>query len=182
MDGARFANALVALGVLAGRDDLAGRRRRALVRRDQERRARLRGGGVLRQGRARRLSLLRKRGGHTLSKGRLLGAQMAAYLEDGLWLDSPRAPTPRARRLSEGLVALPGVRWPGRPQANEVFVVAPTSGSRPGARRARFSTMADPRRSRRSGRRAGETLVRLVTSFETSDAEIDSFLALARAR
>jgi hypothetical protein len=30
---------------------------------------------------------LRKRSEHTLSKGRFLGAQMTAYLENGHWLD-----------------------------------------------------------------------------------------------
>ena len=50
MDGARFANALVRLGVTPAQSDLAGGRRRALVRRHQGRRARGRGGGVLRSG------------------------------------------------------------------------------------------------------------------------------------
>ena len=115
MDGARFANALVSLGCSPARDDLARRRRRAVVRRDQERRARLRGGGVLRSSaKAESFPYLRKRGGHTLSKGRLLGAQMAAYLEGGLWLDLAARANAAARRLFDGLVALPGVRagWP----------------------------------------------------------------------
>ena len=38
MDGARFANAVARLGMQPGRDELAGRRRHHVVRRDQERR------------------------------------------------------------------------------------------------------------------------------------------------
>jgi len=123
----------------------------------------------------------RKRGGHTLSKGRFLGAQMEAYLEGGLWLNLARRANAAARRLSEGLLSAPGVRraWPT--QANEVFVVAPTvrveSWRAAGARfydwptRALASDLAPG---------PGETLLRLVTSFETSDSEVDALLALAR--
>ena len=48
MDGARFANALVALGCTPGRADLEGRRRRAELRRHQERLPRGRGGDPVR--------------------------------------------------------------------------------------------------------------------------------------
>ena len=85
MDGARFANALVASGSpaemtwRAGIDALSfGATKNgalaceAVVFFDPER--------------ARQFAYLRKRGGHTLSKGRFLGAQMEAYLKDGLWL------------------------------------------------------------------------------------------------
>ena len=50
MDGARFANALVAQNVVAGRADLEGGRRRAFIRRHQEWRHECRGRGVLRSG------------------------------------------------------------------------------------------------------------------------------------
>ncbi len=79
------------------------------------------------EARAEAFPFLRKRGGHTLSKGRLLGAQMAAYLEDGLWLDLAARANAAARRLFDGLVALPGVRAALAGEANEVFVIAPTS-------------------------------------------------------
>ena len=67
----------------------------------------------------------RKRGGHTLSKGRFLGAQMEAYLEGGLWLDLARRANAPRRGSPRGSLAAPGVRrgWPT--EANEVFVVAP---------------------------------------------------------
>ena len=87
MDGARFANAVVGLGVSpadmtwrAGVDALSfGATKNgalaceAVIFFDPDRAA--------------SFPFLRKRGGHTLSKGRFLGAQMLAYLEGGLWLD-----------------------------------------------------------------------------------------------
>jgi threonine aldolase len=183
MDGARFANALVSLKCSpaemswrAGVDALSfGATKNGALACE----------AVIFFDRARAESFpyLRKRGGHTLSKGRLLGAQMAAYLEGGLWLDLAARANAAARRLLDGLVALPDVRaaWPT--QANEVFVFAPTS--RLAAWRAGGAVFYDwPTRGVPPERaaRPEETLIRLVTSFETSDAEIESFLALARER
>ncbi len=183
MDGARFANALVSLKCSpaemswrAGIDALSfGATKNGALACE----------AVLffDSTRAEAFPYLRKRGGHTLSKGRLLGAQMAAYLEDGLWLDLAARANAGARRLFDGLVAQPGLRaaWPA--EANEVFVVAPTA--RRATWRAGGAVFHDwPTRGVRPEQSPGpdETLVRLVTSFETTQAEIDSFLALTRAR
>ena len=156
MDGARFANALVALGCTPaemtwrlGIDALSfGATKNgalaceAVVFFDKPR--------------AESFPYLRKRGGHTLSKGRLLGAQMAAYLENGLWLELAARANALARRLSEGLVALPGLRavWPT--EANEVFVVGADGAPRGVARGRRgVPRMADARRRARARARAG---------------------------
>ena len=121
----------------------------------------------------------RKRGGHTLSKGKFLGAQMEAYLAQDLWLRLARRANASARRLMDGLVALPGVRQAWPLQANEAFVVAPEAMVKAwreeGARFYEWSTRAlAPDRTPR----AGEALLRLVASFETGDEEIDRFLAI----
>jgi len=182
MDGARFANALVSLGCSpaemtwrAGIDALSfGATKNGALACE----------AVLFFDRARAESFpyLRKRGGHTVSKGRLLGAQMTAYLENGLWLDLARRANAAARRLFDGLLATPGVRaaWPC--DANEAFVVVPTA--RLAAWRVEGAVFYDwPTRAVAPdlAPRPGETLIRLVTSFETSDAEIDALLALARS-
>ena len=122
----------------------------------------------------------RKRGGHLVSKHRFLAAQLDAYLADNLWLDLARHANRMADRLAEGLRAA-GIKpaWPV--EANEVFVP--------------LSVEAD-RRLRDKGALyhpwyvgslpAGfliapeATLVRLVTSFSTTEAEVDQFLAIAR--
>ena len=103
--------------------------------------------------RAANFAFQRKRGGHTLSKGRFLGAQMEAYLADGLWLRLAERANSSARQLARGLAATPGVRiaWPT--EANEVFVVAPNAMVEHGARPARGSTSGPRDRSRRRTRR-----------------------------
>src|SRR5262249_61957761 len=52
----------------------------------------------------------RKRGGHLLSKMRLISSQLDAYFADGLWLDNARHANAMARRLVAGLTALQGVQ------------------------------------------------------------------------
>ena len=69
---------------------------------------------------------LRKRGGHTLSKGRFLGAQMEAYLKEGLVAAAGRARQRRGEtveRAAFGARPASGIAWPT--EANEVFAVAP---------------------------------------------------------
>ena len=60
----------------------------------------------------------RKRGGHLLSKGRYLAAQLLAMLEADLWLDNARAANAVAARLAAPL----GKRLVRAVEANEVFV------------------------------------------------------------
>ncbi len=121
----------------------------------------------------------RKRGGQTLSKGRFLGAQMEAYLTDGLWLRLAERANASARRLARELGATEGVRLAWPTEANEVFVVAPKAmidrWRAAGAVFHEWSTRAiAPERAPRRG----EALVRLVTSFETASSEIDQLLSV----
>lgn len=60
----------------------------------------------------------RKRGGHLLSKGRYLAAQILAMLEDDLWLANARAANAGARLIAE--VAPDRLVYPA--EANEVFI------------------------------------------------------------
>jgi threonine aldolase len=131
--------------------------------------------------RTRGMSERRKRGGHLLSKHRFLAAQMEAYLADDLWLDLARQANRMADRLAEGLAEI-GIKpvWPV--EANEVFVPLSAEADRrlkgAGAMYYPWSTASMP---------AGlflppnMTLVRLVTSFSTTEAEVDRFVALAGA-
>ena len=82
-----------------------------------------------------------------------------------------------ARRLARGLAATPGVRiaWPT--EANEVFVVAPNAlVERWRAAGARLYEWTTRSLAQENAPRAGETLVRLVTSFETASSEIDGLI------
>ena len=125
----------------------------------------------------------RKRGGHTLSKGRFLGAQMEAYLRDGLWLELAEQANAAAKRLSAGLSKAPGVRLAWPTETNEVFVIAPKAMvSVWRAAGAAFHEWSTRSMASDCAPREGEALLRLVTSFETTPGEIDRLLALCGRR
>jgi threonine aldolase len=130
MDGARFANALVAAGCSpaemswqAGVDVLTlGGTKNGLL-------------GVeavilFDPARAWEFELRRKRGGHLFSKHRYLSAQMEAYLADDLWLDLAGRANARAGELARGLADLPGARLAHPADANMVFAAWPRAWHR----------------------------------------------------
>jgi threonine aldolase len=124
----------------------------------------------------------RKRSGHTVSKGRFLGAQMVAYLEGGLWQELAAVANKRAARLAEQLSTIPGVRLAWRAEANEIFVVlsAPVDKAlkAAGGHYYEWSLRDYPADVIPPGET--EVLVRLVTSYATQEADIDAFIAVAR--
>ena len=125
------------------------------------------------------MSERRKRGGHLVSKHRFIAAQSEAYLAGDLWLKLARHANAMADRLAEGLLraGLAPV-WPV--EANELFVLLPRPASeRLKAKGASFypwTTDSLPAAVKAS---PDEILVRLVTSFATTTAEVDEFVAIA---
>lgn len=109
-----------------------------------------------------------KQRGALLAKGRVLGAQFAALLEDGLYLQLARHANAMAARLADGLRAA-GVAFLGEPVTNQVFPILPDATI--DHLRARFAfhvwTRVDADRS----------AIRLVTSWATPEAAVDGFLA-----
>lgn len=69
--------------------------------------------------------LRRKRGAHLFSKHRYLSAQMEAYMEDDLWLDLARKANASGQRLADGLRATNAVTFPYEPEANMMFFDMP---------------------------------------------------------
>ena len=131
---------------------------------------------------ARDFAFRRKRGGHTLSKGRFLGAQMSAYLQGGHWLDLARHANAMADRLAQGLATCPGVRLPWPCEANEVFAILPRAAD--GALKAAGALYYHwGNRGLPTDRapQADEVFVRLVPSFATKPQEVDRFLEVVRA-
>jgi threonine aldolase len=118
MDGARFANALAATGESpadvtwrAGVDTLSfgftkngGLNAEALI--------------LLRTELAEEVEVRRKRGGHLLSKGRMLAAQILAMLDGNLWLENARL----ANAAAQALAAAAGKRLVYPVEANELFL------------------------------------------------------------
>ena len=104
-----------------------------------------------------------KRAGHVASKMRFQSVQLTAYLTNGLWLDLARRSNAAMARLSAGLRSL-DVEFLNEPDVNMLF--------------ARLDPAAVDRMAE-SGllfyRQTTDT-VRLVTSFQTTDEEIDEAL------
>lgn len=120
----------------------------------------------------------RMRGGQLMSKSRYLGAQMQAYLEDGLWLDNARRANALAGKLAEGLRQVKAIRIPFPAEANEVFAVMPRGlYERLQAAGARFYEWSPESLGDRIG--ADEVFVRFVLSFATPEKDVVRFLDLA---
>jgi threonine aldolase len=182
MDGARFANALVALGCSPA--EMSWRAGIDVLSFGATKNGALACEALLffNRAKAEAFAFQRKRGGHTVSKGRFLGAQMNAYLHDGLWLRLAKRANQAADRLARGLESIPGVRlaWPR--QVNEVFPIAPRGAIPPlkaaGAKIYEWTSRAV---APSAAAKESETFLRLVCSFETTDAEVDQLIAIVRA-
>jgi threonine aldolase len=124
----------------------------------------------------------RRRGGQLISKHRFLSTQWEAYLANDYWLALARHANEMADRLAQGLAAA-GLTpvWPV--EANEVFV-ALSADADCRLRAAGASYYPWPTDSLPSNvpLTPTETLVRLVTSFATSQEEVDRFIAVAHGR
>jgi len=169
LDGARFANALVATGASpaemtwrAGIDILSfGGTKNGLMGVEAV--------VIFDPARAWEFELRRKRGGHLFSKHRYLSAQMEAYLEDGLWLRLATHANAMGARLAAGLQRIPGALLLHPVPANMVFAEwAPGTHARARAAGAVYYDMPAPE---------GREGARLVSSWSTTEAEVDGLLA-----
>ncbi|MBK9081618.1 MAG: low specificity L-threonine aldolase [Rhizobiales bacterium] len=123
----------------------------------------------------------RKRAGHTLSKGRLLGAQLCAMLDGDHWLANARHANAMAHRLRKGLLAA-GARAPWPSEVNEVFAILPRRADAAlkaaGSRYYDWGARNLPQHERPG---ADEVYIRLVASYATTPEEVDRFSAIVRA-
>jgi len=179
MDGARFANAVAALGCTpaettwrAGVDILSfgGSKNGALMAEAVV---------VFDKARADGVDWRRRRGGHVLSKARLISSQFTALVTDGHWLELAGHANAMAARLAAGLAAA-GHRIPWPTQANEVFPILPRSVvARLKAAGADFYEWPSASLAPSDQPAADEMMVRLVASFATTPAEVERFLEIA---
>ncbi|MDH4145841.1 MAG: beta-eliminating lyase-related protein [Acidimicrobiia bacterium] len=164
LDGARIANALVALGCSPA--ELTWRSGATMLSLGATK-----NGGVSTDAIvcfdgevADQLRFRLKRAGQVASKMRFQSAQLLAYLDDGLWLRLAERANAAMARLARGLRDR-GVELVAEPEANIAFVrVDPAVAARMAADGLLFYEM-----------RPG--LARLVTSFQSTDAEMDEALA-----
>jgi threonine aldolase len=118
MDGARFANAVAALGCKPA--DITWRGGVDLLSFGATKNGALAAEAIVcfNPDYADSIARRRKRGGHLFSKGRYAAAQLLAYLENGLWLKLAARANALARRLGEA--AGPHLSVPV--QTNQVFI------------------------------------------------------------
>lgn len=171
MDGARFANALVAqdctaaqLTWRAGVDVLSfgatkngALNAEALI--------------VFNEALWETLPFRRKRAGHLLSKMRFISAQMHAYLQHDLWLGNARHANAMAQRLAAGLAGVRGVESVVPTVTNILFMKMP-----PRLLQGLFDRGFDFYH----GGRWDVGVARLVTSFRTTTGMVDGLVAAAR--
>lgn len=121
---------------------------------------------------------LRMRAGHLVSKQRFIAAQFDAWLEDEHWLDLAEHANAMATRLAAGIRRAGPARLAFEPAGNEVFAILPrASATRLAAAGARFHAWEGASIAPDRAPRPGETVIRLVTAFNTTPDEVDRFIA-----
>jgi threonine aldolase len=178
MDGARFANALVSLGATPaemtwkrGVDMLSfgGTKNgcwcaEAVVLFDTAMAA--------------EFAFIHKRAAQLFSKARFVSAQFEAYFQDGLWLETARHSNAMAARLADGFRASASARLAWEPQANEVFaIMGQDVAERLQASGAVFYPWHAPA-GFDGPMAADEGVFRFVTSFATTQEDVDAFRSL----
>jgi threonine aldolase len=170
MDGARFANAVAALGGSpadmtwrAGIDVLSfGATKNGAMTADAI--------VVFDRSLTRELAFRAKRAGQLTSKMRFQSAQLDAYLAGGLWLRNAARANQMAARLHNGLKATPGVGLLHPAQANIVFCRL-TQQATEGLLAEAYAFYHD---------RWAPGVVRFVTSFSHTPDDIDQLLDAVR--
>ena len=180
MDGARFANALVALELTPA--EMTWKRGVDIV-----------SFGATKNGcwcaealvfmnpeLAKDLPFIRKRAAQLFSKSRFIAAQFDAYLHDELWLDLARYANAMAERLRSGIVNSTHARLAWHAEANEVFAILDKARADQLQEKGAVFYQWNPPRAKPGLLGQNEVLVRLVTSFATETDQVDRFVELLR--
>jgi threonine aldolase len=175
LDGARFANALVALEATPA--EMTWKRGVDIVSFGGTKNGCWCAEAVVLfdTGRAKDFAFLRKRAAQLFSKSRFIAAQFDAYFKDGLWLATARHANAMTRRLALRIEASSRVRIAWEPQANELFaVVSKDLVERLTAAGAVFHLWNTPH-GYAAAIDGDETICRFVTSFATTAEDVDRF-------
>jgi threonine aldolase len=168
IDGARLANAIVALDCSAA--DLTWRSGVDVLSLGATKNGALSAEAIVAfdERAAEELVYRTKRAGHVTSKMRFQSAQLIAYLSNGTWLRTAANANARMADLAAGLSKL-GVEFANRPDVNMLFAIVDDN-------------VADQLEA--AGLlfyRMGRGTIRLVTSWQTTDEDIEGALAAFEA-
>ncbi|AEF98920.1 threonine aldolase family protein [Methylomonas methanica] len=176
MDGARFANALVALNcspaelswklgvdiVSFGATKNGCWCAEALV--------------FMQPDMAKDLPFIRKRAAQLFSKTRFIASQFDAYLTDDLWLSLARHANDMGQRLQNGIRSSRHARLAWEAETNEVFCIMETDRAESLQEQGAIFYPWNPPHSKLALLEENEVLLRLVTSFATQEAQVDQFI------
>jgi threonine aldolase len=167
MDGARFANACVALGMdakemveVAGVDVLSFGAAKNGV---------LFGEAVvfLSEPEAQHFKYIRKQGMQLNSRMRYMSAQFSAYLKNDLWLNNARHANQKTQYLAKLLKNKKNISLVQNPEVNALFIQVPKSMNKKLLDHFYFYIWDFEK-----------NILRIMTSWDTSDSELKSFAAL----
>jgi threonine aldolase len=112
---------------------------------------------------------IRKQGTHLPSKMRFISAQFAALLAGGLWRKNAEHANRMARVLARELEKIPQIRITQEVQSNGVFAIVPPKYVTLLQKQYFFYVWNE-----------GTSEVRLMTSFDTTEADISAFVSLVK--
>lgn len=121
---------------------------------------------LLGTGRRQRLGHLAKQSMQLSSKMRYNAAQFIAMYEGDLWLRSAQRANAMAARLARGIEDLPGVTMMQPQRVNSLFVQLPSHTIKPLQEQFHFYDWIE-----------AESIVRLVCSWDTTESDVDAFIA-----
>jgi threonine aldolase len=117
---------------------------------------------------------IRKRAAQLFSKSRFISAQFDAYFENDLWLDIARHANAMSARLQAGIENADHARLAWQSPANETFpIVSKAPRRRPRRERGHVLRMVGATLTSAHLVGRGETMLRLVTSFATTEDHVD---------
>jgi threonine aldolase len=168
MDGARFANALVALGVTpaemtwkSGIDVLSfGATKNGCIAAEAI--------IFFKRELVGDLPFLMKRSGHLLSKMRFVSAQLEAYISNDVWLRNAKHANKMGKKLSKGLDINPKIELAYPTHANEVFAKFPRN----------IIKHLNLEGYKMNEEELDGKAVRLVAAWNTKESDIDKLLEI----
>jgi len=112
------------------------------------------------------ISFLMKRAGHLLSKMRFVSAQLDAYISNDVWLKNAKQANEMGKKLSDGLMKHNSIKLAYPTQANEVFAKFP---------REMIEHLNSLGYKMNEDELDGQA-VRLVAAWNTQNSDVESFL------
>jgi len=173
MDGARFANAIVALGKSPA--EVTWRSGVDILSLGATKNGAFAAEAVVffNQDLVKDFEFRRKRGGHLLSKYRFLSAQLLPYLESNRWLHMAGNANLRASQLEKGLRDIKSISILYKVETNMIFLEMPVEYvSHFYNNNCLFYSWGDGK---------DRVFARLVTSFDTTQEDVKAFLEIAHS-